>query len=97
MNWSNLMFNLEYLLEIILCKWPILFLILTNLLLFLLNLILDRELVLATFYLWCYHEYIIKRHNHRIVIVQTLGLLQFLSKQECILLDHLIDHVLNHS
>ena len=94
---SNLMLNLEYLLEIVLCEWSVLIFVLADLFFLLLDLILDRELVLASFDLRRNHEDVIERHNHWVVIVEVLGLLQLLGKQEGVLLDHIVDHVLDHA
>ena len=95
--YSNLMLNLEYLLEIVLCEWSVLIFVLTDLLFLLLDLILDCELVLASFDLRCDHEDVVERHNHWVVIVEVLGLLQLLGKQEGVLLDHVVNHVLDHA
>ena len=64
---------------------------------FLHQLVFHTQVVLTALRLWSHHEYIVERNYHRVVIIKLFLDFQLLSQEVSILLDHLIDHLFNHT
>ena len=69
----------------------------TDFFLLFLDFVLDGELVFAAFDFGSDHQNIIECNDNRVVIIQTSRLFEFLGEEERVLLDHLVNHVFDHT
>jgi len=89
--------HLENLVKITLSKWFVLLFVLRDLFFFLLNLVFHSQLILASLNLRSNHENIIQSNDYRVVVFKSFSCLKLFSQQVSVLLDHFIDHVLDHT